>query len=755
MPITEETQELEAETELPTAEVKQATEEITANVEESVEKITEPVAEISEPEIETKEEPVAEISEPLAEVKTSNSKTPKVQTETTNAPEPSSDFDWSMDKEGFASYDDGSKQSMIDMYKGTFTQLAEYQVVKGTVVAMNSKDVVVNVGYKSDGIVNRTEFRDIPELAVGDSVDVYVEKTEDTLGQLILSRRKAIAESAWDKIIAAKDENQIVRGFIKSRTKGGLVVDIMGMDTFLPGSQIDVKPIKDYDVYVGQTMEFKVVKVNEAFKNIVISHKALIEDDIEAQKGEILSRMEKGQVLEGVVKNMTNFGVFIDLGGLDGLLHITDISWGRVNHPEEVLHLEQKINVVVLDFDDEKKRISLGLKQLTENPWNELTASLEVGSKIKGKVVTVADYGAFVELTPGIEGLIHVSEMSWSQHLKNPQDFMKVGDEVEAVILSFDKDEQKMSLGIKQLAPDPWEKIESKYTIGSKHKGIVRNLTNYGLFIELEEGVDGLVHVSDLSWSKKIKHPAEFTKKGEEMDVMVLEIDRENRRLSLGHKQLDENPWETFEGIFIEGSEHTGTVTEVNDKGATVALPYGVEGFTPTKHMKKEGLKAGNAKADDELQFRVIEFNKDQKRIILSHTDIWKDAERAKKDEEKEEQVKSEKSTTKNVKRFNQQTERSTLGEIEALSGLKALMDSNAKDAKNKKEKAEVTEKPAKEAKSPKAEKIELEIVAEEKPAKKAKAEKAEVAEKPVKTEKVAKAEKPAKKVTTKTKKVD
>ncbi len=470
----------------------------------------------------------------------------------------------------------------------------------------------------------------------------------------------------------------------------------MGMDTFLPGSQIDVKPIKDYDVYVGQTMEFKVVKVNEAFKNIVISHKALIEDDIEAQKGEILSRMEKGQVLEGVVKNMTNFGVFIDLGGLDGLLHITDISWGRVNHPEEVLQLEQKINVVVLDFDDEKKRISLGLKQLTENPWKELTANLEVGSKVKGKVVTVADYGAFVEITPGIEGLIHVSEMSWSQHLKNPQDFMKVGDEIEAVILSLDRDEQKMSLGVKQLTPDPWEKIEEKYSVNSKHKGIVRNLTSYGLFIELEEGVDGLVHVSDLSWSKKIKHPAEFTKKGDEMDVMVLEIDRENRRLSLGHKQLDENPWETFEGIFTEGSEHTGTVTEVNDKGATVALPYGVEGFAPTKHLKKEGLKSGNGKVDDELQFRVIEFNKDQKRIILSHTDIWKDAERAKKEEEKTENIKSEKSTSKNVARFNQQTERSTLGEIEALSGLKALMDSNAKAAKNKKaETAE--EKPVKE----------------------------------------------------------
>ena len=698
--MTENTQEIEQEIEsqetndtigIPTTDMP-AEQEIVAEAE------VQPVAEAEAESDETVSETIEPVLETVAE-------TPKQQKTTNQNPiVPSEDFDWSMDKEGFASYDDGSKNSMIEMYKGTFNQLMEHQVVKGTVVAMNIKDVVVNVGYKSDGIVNRTEFRDIPDLKVGDLVEVYVEKTEDTLGQLILSRRKAIAESAWDKIVAAKDENQIVTGYIKSRTKGGLVVDIMGMDTFLPGSQIDVKPIKDYDVYVGQTMEFKVVKVNEAFKNIVISHKALIEDDIEAQKGEILSRMEKGQVLEGVVKNMTNFGVFIDLGGLDGLLHITDISWGRVNHPEEVLQLEQKINVVVLDFDDEKKRISLGLKQLTENPWKELTSNLEVGSKVKGKVVTVADYGAFVEITPGIEGLIHVSEMSWSQHLKNPQDFMKVGDEIEAVILSLDRDEQKMSLGVKQLTPDPWEKIEEKYAPNSKHKGIVRNLTSYGLFIELEEGVDGLVHVSDLSWSKKIKHPAEFTKKGDEMDVLVLEIDRENRRLSLGHKQLDENPWETFEGIFIEGSEHTGTVTEVNDKGATVALPYGVEGFAPTKHLKKEGLKSGNGKVDDELQFRVIEFNKDQKRIILSHTDIWKDAERAKKEDEKTESVKSEKSTTKNVARFNQQTERSTLGEIEALSGLKALMDSNAKAAKNKKADT-AEEKPVKESeeKEPKA----------------------------------------------------
>ncbi|MCC6720707.1 MAG: 30S ribosomal protein S1 [Bacteroidia bacterium] len=639
------------------------------------------------PENEVQEVVASETEFPENDVKIPKAKKKTVEKPIVNALEES--FDWNIDNEGFSNYDNESKNQMMEMYRGTFNQLLEHQVVKGTVVSISAKDVVVNVGFKSDGIVSRTEFRDYPDLKVGDSVEVYVEKTEDALGQLILSRRKAIAESAWDRIIEAKEENRIVNGYIKSRTKGGLVVDLMGMDTFLPGSQIDVKPIKDYDVYVGQTMEFKIVKVNEAFKNIVISHKALIEDDIEAQKGEILSRLEKGQILEGVVKNMTNFGVFIDLGGLDGLLHITDISWGRINHPEEVLHLEQKINVVVLDFDDGKKRISLGLKQLTDNPWNNLDSSLTVGSKIKGKVVTVADYGAFVEITPGIEGLIHVSEMNWSQHLKNPQDFMKIGDEIEAMILTLDKDEQKMSLGIKQLTPDPWVNIEVKYGIGSKHKGIVRNLTNYGLFIELEEGVDGLVHVSDLSWSKKIKHPAEFTKKGDELDVIVLEIDRENRRLSLGHKQLDENPWDTFEDVFTIDSEHTGTVLEVNDKGATVALPYGVEGFAPSKHIKKEGQKSGNAKVDDELQFRVIDFNKEQKRIILSHTDIWKDAERARREEEKSETLKNEKSTSKTIKNFNQKTERQTLGEIEALSDLKAKMESNAKNAEKKNKKSD------------------------------------------------------------------
>jgi len=607
-------------------------------------------------------------------------------------------FDWSMDKEGFSQYDDSNRSELQQLYSKTFNPIEEGTIVKGRVVSMNKKYVVVDIGFKSDGLVTRTEFKNNPDLAQGDEVEVYVEQTEDSLGQLVLSRKKALAETAWNMVTSARETGEIVTGYIKSRTKGGLVVDVSGLDAFLPGSQIDVKPIRDYDQYVGQTMEFKVVKINETFKNVVISHKALIEDDIEAQKGQILSKLEKGQVLEGVVKNMTSFGVFIDLGGLDGLLHITDVSWGRINHPEEVLELDQKINVVVLDFDDDKKRISLGLKQLTPHPWESLGEELQVGAKVKGKVVTVADYGAFVEIAPGIEGLIHVSEMSWSQHLRNPQDFMNVGDEVEAVILTLEKEEHKMSLGIKQLTPDPWENIETKYPVDSKHKGIVRNLTNYGLFVELEEGVDGLVHVSDLSWSKKIKHPAEFTKKGEELEVVVLEIDRENRRLSLGHKQLDENPWDTFESIFTEGSEHKGTIIEVGEKGCTVALPYGVEGFAPNKHIKKEDKST--VKPEEELEFRIIEFNKDQKRIIVSHTDIWKEEERTRIDADKTAKNKVAKQTSKYVSTLNKSKEVSTLGELDGLAELKARMEAeNRKDAEAKL--AQKEEAPAKpEAKS-------------------------------------------------------
>lgn len=669
---------------------------------------------VSENAVETKDvstDVANQTQEPTSEntsetVEATEEKVDETKANVHNVPDPVHDedaFDWSMDKEGFGQYDDSNRSELEELYKGTFNTIEEGTIVEGKVVSISKKYVVIDIGFKSDGLIGRTEFKDLPELAVNDKVEVYVVETEDALGQLVLSRRKALAETAWKMVTNAQETGEIVRGYVKSRTKGGLVVDVNGLDAFLPGSQIDVKPIRDYDQYVGQTMEFKVVKINETFKNVVISHKALIEDDIEAQKGEILSRLEKGQVLEGVVKNMTSFGVFIDLGGLDGLLHITDVSWGRINHPEEVLELDQKINVVVLDFDDDKKRISLGLKQLSAHPWESLGEELKVEAKVKGKVVTVADYGAFVEIAPGIEGLIHVSEMSWSQHLRNPQDFMKVGDEVEAVILTLEKEEHKMSLGIKQLTPDPWENIESKYPVDSKHKGIVRNLTNYGLFVELEEGVDGLVHVSDLSWSKKIKHPAEFTKKGEELEVIVLEIDRENRRLSLGHKQLDENPWDTFESIFTEGSEHKGTILEISDKGCTVSLPYGVEGFAPNKHIKKEDKTS--VKAEEELDFRIIEFNKDQKRIIVSHTDIWKEEERARIDSETEAKNKSAKQTSSYVKKLNKQKEVSTLGELDGLAQLKAKMEAEnrksaeAKLAKKEEEKA-TTEAPKAEEKA-------------------------------------------------------
>ncbi|MGB1037318.1 MAG: 30S ribosomal protein S1, partial [Bacteroidia bacterium] len=554
----------------------------------------------------------------------------------------------------------------------------------------------------SDGLVSLTEFRDTPDLKVGDEIEVYVDETENALGQLVLSRKKAIAEGAWERIQTIMENGDIVKGYIQSRTKGGLVVDVMGMDAFLPGSQIDVKPVRDYDQYVGKTMEFKVVKINEVYKNVVISHKAIIEDDIEAQKAEMISKMEVGQVLEGTVKNMTSFGVFVDLGGLDGLLHITDISWGRINHPEDVLELDQKIQVAVLEFDNDKKRISLGMKQLTAHPWDSMK-ELKEGEKVKGKVVTVADYGAFIEIEAGVEGLVHVSEMSWSQHLRNPSDFIKVGDEVEAVILDIDKEEHKLSLGLKQLTTDPWEKIEEKYPMDSKHTGIVRNLTNYGLFVELEEGVDGLVHVSDLSWSKKIKHPAEFTKKGEELEVVVLEIDRDNRRLSLGHKQIDENPWDTFASVFTLGSEHEGVVSEINDRGVILTLPYGVEGFAPKKHIKKEDKT--DVKMDETIAVRVIEFNKDAKRILVSHTDIWKEAERAQNSEEDANRKRRATNTSKFVEKMNKSAERSTLGELDVLAQLKAKMDATPKEAPKK-------EAPKKEAAPKKEEKA-----AAEKPA--------------------------------------
>jgi len=583
------------------------------------------------------------------------------------------DFDWDADEAGFETYSTDERKNLEATYLETFNPVEEKQVVKGHVMAITDKDVVVNIGFKSDGLVSRQEFRDMPDLKVGDEVEVFVDTAEDRLGQLVLSRRKALQETAWEKIVEAQENDTIVKGFVRSRTKGGLVVDVFNIDTFLPGSQIDTKPVRDYDQYVGKTMDFKIVKINEVYKNVVISHKALIEDDIEAQKSEILSKLEKGQVLEGAVKNMTSFGVFVDLGGIDGLLHITDISWGRINHPEEVLKLEDHINVVILDYDDTKNRISLGLKQLTPHPWDDLDASIEEGSKISGKVVSVADYGAFIEIKPGVEGLVHVSEMSWSSHLRNPSEYLSVGDDIEALVLALDRDEHKMSLGIKQLTQDPWVDIKDRYPVGSKHSGTVKNLTSYGLFLELEEGIDGLVHVSDLSWNKKIKHPSEFVKKGETLDVIVLEVDSENRRLSLGHKQLEENPWDTFETIFTLNSEHEGTVIGINDKGATVQLQYGVEAFAPSRHIKKEDNTP--MKEDEVLKFEVIEFSKDAKRIIISHTNLWKGAERARNEQEGKNREKARKNTSKNVKKLNQSSEKTTLGELDALTALRAQLE--------------------------------------------------------------------------------
>jgi len=550
------------------------------------------------------------------------------------------------------------------------------------VVSINNKDVVLNIGFKSDGLVSLSEFRDLPDLKVGDKVDVFVESREDENGQLVLSRKRAKTQKSWEAINEALENDTIINGYVKSRTKGGLIVDIKGVEAFLPGSQIDIKPIRDYDIYVGKTMEFKVVKINHEFKNVVVSHKVLIEDDLENQKSEIVAKLEKGQVLEGTVKNITDFGVFIDLGGVDGLLHITDISWGRIEHPKEVLSLDEKINVVVLDFDDEKKRIALGLKQLTPHPWESLDPALAVGSKVKGKIVTVADYGAFLEITPGVEGLIHVSEMSWSQNLRSPQEFLKVGDEIEAEVLTLDREERKMSLGIKQLTPDPWKNIAERYPIGSKHKAVVKNMTNFGVFVEIEEGVDGLIHISDLSWSKKINHPNEFTKVGEELDVVVLELDEENRKLSLGHKQLEENPWDTFETIFTVDSIHEGTVLKVTDKGDIVALPYGVEGFCPSKHSIKEDGKA--LKAEESAQFKIIEFNKEAKRIVISHSRIWEDERAEARIEEFNNRKKEAKAASNAVKKVKDSVEKSTLGDLDVLAQLKEQMEDEEGSKKSK-----------------------------------------------------------------------
>ena len=595
----------------------------------------------------------------------------------------SEDFDWDADEKMFGHYSKAEREKMEEMYSGTFNSVNKGEIISGVVVTINSKDVVLNIGFKSDGLVPVNEFRDMPDLKKGDTVDVFVEQREDENGQLVLSRKRAKTQRSWEMINAALENDTIINGYVKSRTKGGLIVDIIGVEAFLPGSQIDIKPIRDYDVYVGKTMEFKVVKINHEFKNVVVSHKVLIEDDLESQKVEIVSKLEKGQVLEGTVKNITDFGVFIDLGGVDGLLHITDISWGRIEHPREVLSLDEKVNVVVLDFDDEKKRIALGLKQLTEHPWASLDTNLAIGSKVKGKIVTVADYGAFLEIIPGVEGLIHVSEMSWSQNLRNPQEFMKVSDEVEAVVLTLDRDERKMSLGIKQLTPDPWEKAVERYPIGSKHKAAVKNMTNFGVFVEIEEGIDGLIHISDLSWSKKVNHPNEFTKVGEELDVVVLELDVDNRKLSLGHKQLEENPWETFETIFTLDSVHEGTVTKVTDKGAIIALPYGVEGFVPSKHLAKED--GTTLKAEETAEFKIIEFNKDSKRIVVSHARIWEEVKAEAVAEERATKKKEVTAANTAVKKVKDSVEKSTLGDLDVLSQLKDKLEGDAKKAAKKK----------------------------------------------------------------------
>ena len=579
---------------------------------------------------------------------------------------PVEDFDWDAYENGESNIG-RSRDELTHAYEESLNSIKDKEVIEGTIIALNKREAVVNIDYKSDGIIPMSEFRYNPDIKVGDTVEVFIENQEDRKGQLILSHKKARASRSWERINAALENNEIIKGFIKCRTKGGMIVDVFGIEAFLPGSQIDVKPIRDYDVFVGKTMEFKVVKINEEFKNVVVSHKALIEAELEAQKREIISKLEKGQVLEGTVKNITTYGVFIDLGGVDGLIHITDLSWGRVKHPSEVVELDQKLNVVILDFDNEKKRIALGLKQLQPHPWDALDPDLKVGDKVKGRVVVMADYGAFVEIAPGVEGLIHVSEMSWSQHLRSAQDFMKVGDEVEAVILTLDRDERKMSLGIKQLKKDPWEDIEVRYPIGSKHTAKVRNFTNFGVFVEIEEGVDGLIHISDLSWTKKVKHPSEFTQLGAEIEVVVLEIDKDNRRLSLGHKQLEDNPWEGLEAIFTPGSIQEGTIVEMQDKGAVISLDHGMEGFATPKHLVKQD--GSMPKVGDTLDFKVIEFNKDNKRIFLSHSRIFEDEAKAEKNEARKARRQNSRREEQPV--LNTPIEKTTLGDLQELAALK------------------------------------------------------------------------------------
>ena len=662
--VTEPVKETPKENEAATVVAKKTT---PASTKETNEETTEPVKET--PKETDKLEKVEVKSETKEEV------IPETK------PAAKEEFDWDEFEKESDIYSSEERAEFEELYGKTLSKVAVHEIIDGTVISMNNREVVINIGYKSEGVVSLNEFRYNPDLKAGDTVDVYVEIQEDKNGQLVLSHKKARSLKSWDRVNESLEKDEIINGYIKCRTKGGMIVDVFGIEAFLPGSQIDVKPIRDYDVYVGKTMEFKVVKINNEYKNVVVSHKALIEAELEQQKIEIIAKLEKGQVLEGTVKNITSYGVFIDLGGVDGLIHITDLSWGRVNHPEEIVELDQKLNVVILDFDDDKKRIALGLKQLTPHPWDSLDKDLKIGDKVKGKVVVIADYGAFIEIAPGVEGLIHVSEMSWSQHLRSAQEFLKVGDEVEAEILTLDRDERKMSLGMKQLKTDPWENIEEKYPNDTKHTAKVRNFTNFGIFVEIEEGVDGLIHISDLSWTKKVKHPAEFTSIGADIDVVVLEIDKDNRRLSLGHKQLEENPWDVFETVFTMDSVHEGTVMDVFDKGAVINLPYGVEGFVNSRHlMKEDGTKI---KVDEKLPFKVLEFNKGAKRIVLSHTRVFEDAKRS---EGKSTRKAGKESAQKVTRKLKASLEKTTLGDISDLAALKTEMEENQKKtAKEKK----------------------------------------------------------------------
>jgi len=652
-PIEEKVETTQTPEETPTPEVVE-------NVAKEV--VTE--APVVEPEVQKEEEVTEKLEE---EEKVAKEEVP-------------AEFDWDALEKKQDNYSATERTKLESIYTSSLSSITEHEVIEGTIVGITEREIVINIGYKSDGIIPFNEFRYNPDLKVGDTVDIYVENQEDSNGQMILSHKKARILKSWDRINEAHDKDEIINGYVKCRTKGGLIVDVFGIEAFLPGSQIDVKPIRDYDIYVDKTMEFKVVKINHEYKNVVVSHKALIEDELEQQRAEIIAKLEKGQVLEGIAKNITTYGVFIDLGGVDGLIHITDLSWGRIKHPEEIIELDQKLKVVILDFDENKKRIALGLKQLTPHPWDSLDAELKIGDKIKGKVVVLADYGAFVEIAPGVEGLTHVSEMSWSQHLRTAQDFLKVGDEIEAVILTLDREERRMSLGMKQLVPDPWNAIREKYPVKSKHKAIVRNFTNFGIFVEIEEGVDGLIHISDLSWSKKIKHPAEFTKIGEEIEVVVLDVDEENRRLSLGHKQLEENPWDVFETVFTLDSVHKGTVINLHDKGALVSLPYGVEGFAPMRHLKKED--GTTIKGDETIDFKVIEFSKDNKKIILSHTRLFEEDQRAAKASDAKKAVADNQKSKRALKKVNEKVEKTTFGDLDVLANLKSEIEKKEKETK-------------------------------------------------------------------------